>query len=127
MKAVKFFAKKLLRRIGYKLVRYETLLYNRRIPSLFETMDELSRIIQKNFTEGAFVECGYGIGRNFAVMSHFSNHLKRKIYGFDSFSGFPSIVEFDESIRNPIQGEWAVRTLKEAQDSIKALGLFDSE
>jgi len=127
MKTVKFFAKKLLRGIGYKLVRYESLAYNKRILSLYETFDYLSKIIQKNSIQGQFVECGYGYGRSFAVMSHFSTRLERKIYGFDSFSGFPSIVEFDESIRNPIQGEWAVRTLKEAQDSIKGLGLFDSE
>ena len=53
--------------------------------------------------------------------------MKRKIYGFDSFSGFPNIVELDHSVRNPIKGEWAVRTLKEAKDSIKGLGLFNND
>ena len=124
---VKFFARKLLRRIGYKIVRYESLPYSKRLLSLYETFDYLTRVIQKNSIEGQFVECGYGYGGSFTVLSHFATRMKRKIYGFDSFCGFPNIDELDHSLRNPIKGEWAVRTLKEAKDSIKGLGLFNND
>ena len=124
---VKFFVRKLLRNNGYKIVRYETLPYSKRILSLYETFDFLTKVILKNSIDGQFVECGYGYGRSFTVLSHFSTRMNRKIYGFDSFSGFPKIVELDRSIRNPIKGEWAVRTLKEAKDTVKGLGLFNDD
>ena len=124
---MKFSARKLLRSRGYKIVRYESLPYSKRILKLYETFDYLTKVIQENSVQGQFVECGYGYGRSFTVLSHFSTRMNRKIYGFDSFCGFPNISESDHSIRNPIKGEWAVRTLKEAQDSIIGLGLFNND
>jgi hypothetical protein len=123
---IRFFIVKLLRNFGYKIVRYESLLYNRRIPQLYENFHFLVKILEKNSIEGQFIECGYGYGRSFAVLSHFSFRMRRKIYGFDSFNGFPNITESDRSIRNPKKGEWAVLTLKQAKKSIEGLGLFNT-
>ena len=107
-------------------MRYESLPYNRRILQLYENFNYLVKIIEKNSIEGRFIECGYGYGRSFAVLSNFSHRMGRKIYGFDSFKGFPDITESDRSIRNPKKSEWAVITLKEAKKSIDSLGLFNT-
>jgi hypothetical protein len=123
---IKFFVAKLLRKIGLKIVRYESLPYNRRILQLYENFNNLVNILEKNSVEGQFIECGFGYGRSFAVLSHFSSRMRRKIYGFDSFKGFPNITESDRSIRNPKKGEWAVITLQEAKNSIEGLGLFNT-
>ena len=119
--------KKLLRALGLKIVKYESLPYNRRILETYEVFNSLILIIEKNSIDGVFVECGYGYGRSFTVFSHFAAKLKRKIYGFDSFIGFPNVLEADSSCRNPIKGEWSVRTLSEAKRCINNLGLFESE
>jgi hypothetical protein len=123
---IRFILTKLLRNFGLKIVRYESLPYNKRFLQLYENFHFLVKILEKNSIKGQFVECGYGFGRSFAVLSHFSLRMRRKIYGFDSFKGFPNITESDRSIRNPKEGEWSVITLKEAKNSIERLGLFNS-
>jgi hypothetical protein len=114
----------LMRKFGYKMVRYESLAYDRRILEIYELFEVVTNIIEKNLIKGVFVECGFGYGRSFAVLSHFATKYKRKIYGFDSFSGFPNVLEIDQSIRNPKKGEWSVRSEKEAIKSMVNLGIF---
>jgi hypothetical protein len=93
---------------------------------LYENFDILVKILEKNSVKGDFVECGYGYGRSFAVLSHFSSRMRRKIYAIDSFQGFPNITELDRSSRNPKKGEWKVITKKGANKAIQALGLFNT-
>ena len=119
--------KKALRKVGYRIERYEILPYNRRILELYQNFDYLTETFQIINIEGVFVECGYGYGRSFTVLSHFSNKFKRKIYGFDSFAGFPKISKADYGPRNPIKGEWAVRTLSEAENWVRNSGLFENK
>lgn len=117
---------KILRKIGYRIERSENLTYNRRILELYQNFDLLTETFQINKVEGVFVECGYGYGRSFTVLSHFANKFKKKIYGFDSFAGFPQISRQDDhSPRNPIKGEWAVRTLNEAKNWVRNSRLFE--
>ena len=61
------------------------------------------------------------------MISHFAVESKRKIYGIDSFVGFPNVSDFDLSSRNPKNGEWSVRSLAEACESINSLGIFEDE
>lgn len=110
-----------------KFTRYEAITYNKRILETYEIFSQLILILQKNFVKGAFVECGYGYGRSFMVLSHFAVKLKRKIYGIDSFIGFPSVSKEDNSYRNPVTGEWAVMSYIEAKKSIKYHGHFENE
>ncbi len=119
--------KKILRKTGFKVERYEVLPYNKRIIEIYEVFSDLISIIEKNSIKGVFVECGFGYGRSFSVLSHFAIKLKRKIYGFDSFSGFPNVLQVDYSSRNPKNGEWSVRTLKEANKFISSTGLFKND
>ena len=117
--------KKLLRKFGYRVERYETLSYNKRILVLYEIFNELTLILEKNLIKGIFVECGYGYGRSFAVLSHFASRANIKIYGFDSFIGFPYVSNLDHSSRKARKHEWSVRTLVEANKAIINLGLFE--
>ena len=91
-----------------------------------EVFQELVSIVEKNSVKGIFVECGFGYGRSFTVLSHYANKLNRKIYGFDSFVGFPKIVQAVYSAVKPKKGDWSVRTLKEANRYINSLGIFKS-
>ncbi len=118
---------KVLRKIGYRIVPYENLPYNMRILELYENFEYLLETFQINDIEGVFVECGYGHGTSFTVLSHFSNKFKKKFYGFDSFVGFPQVVKEDHSPRNPIKGEWAVRTLSEAKNWVRNSRLFENK
>jgi hypothetical protein len=115
-----------LRRLGYKIIPYERIDYAKSILINYEVFVDLISTLEKNSVKGVFVECGYGYGRSFVVLGHFATKLKRKIYGFDSFKGFPNVLQIDYSYRNPIKGQWAVRTLKEAKKSISELGIFEN-
>lgn len=77
--------------------------------------DDLSK--NKIFFD-SIVECGVGRGRSLLTINHLLDiYLKTKIldlsenelkvYGLDSFEGFPKPTIFDYSFRNPKKGEWA--------------------
>ncbi len=62
---------------------------------------------------GTVVECGIGRGRSLVVISALNRIFSkeggggRKIFGFDSFEGFPAPAVEDESYRDPKKGEWS--------------------
>ena len=60
---------------------------------------------------GDIVECGLGEGNTFSMLAYLAgsdrNH-KRRLWGFDSFEGWPEPTKWDVSPRNPKKGEWAV-------------------
>ena len=62
---------------------------------------------------GDIVECGVGRGRSLIIISAINSLLDkneggdRKIYGYDSFEGFPEPTKEDKSIRNSRKGDWA--------------------
>lgn len=62
--------------------------------------------------KGDVVECGVGYGYSFFELCClvYLENKGRKIYGFDSFEGFPEPSEEDKSPRNPRKGEWNVST-----------------
>lgn len=70
----------------------------------------------------ALVECGVGRGRSLLIINQLLDiYLKTKlirsedkkffneikVYGLDSFKGFPKPTKFDSSYRNPKEGEWS--------------------
>ena len=63
--------------------------------------------------EGDIVECGVERGHTLVALSIFVQREKkgRKVYGFDSFEGFPEPLEVDSSPRNPQKGELSVTSL----------------
>ncbi|HZR26248.1 MAG TPA: TylF/MycF/NovP-related O-methyltransferase [Vicinamibacterales bacterium] len=70
-------------------------------------------------TKGSVVECG--VFRGFGVMSWAKlsailepENLTRRVYGFDTFQGFPSIHEKDDNVRKtPAVGELSANTYDE--------------
>jgi len=109
--AMKHFLRNLLRKLGSKVIAYETLTYHKSIFEIYEVFNCLIGILKNNSTQGSFVELGFGQGSSFSVLSHFAVNEKRKIFGLDSFIGFPKVLDLDSSIRNPKVGEWSVRNL----------------
>jgi hypothetical protein len=62
--------------------------------------------------EGDIVECGVGYGNSLFKLCYLAYYegKGRKIYGFDSFHGFPDPSAEDDSCRNPQKGQWNVST-----------------
>ena len=63
--------------------------------------------------EGDIVECGVGRGRSLLILAAINSLLaasdggQRRIFGYDSFEGFPEPTVEDSSPRNPQKGEWS--------------------
>ena len=77
---------------------------------------------------GSIIECGVAFGSGIFTFAHLSsifepaNHT-RKVFGFDTFSGFPSISKFDTgSDRESKKGWMKVDSYKELIEAIK---IFD--
>lgn len=81
--------------------------------------DDLSK---NNIFFNSIVECGVGRGRSLLTINQlldiylktqslnfdkFDFPEKIKVFGLDSFEGFPQPSEFDKSFRNPKKGEWS--------------------
>ncbi|RMZ49852.1 hypothetical protein EB822_10745 [Flavobacteriaceae bacterium PRS1] len=65
--------------------------------------------IKSNKISGDIVECGVGRGVSIFSFANICNliGLKKLIYGYDSFDGFPEPTTEDNSIRKPQKGEWS--------------------
>jgi hypothetical protein len=124
MNLVKVVVKKLLRFFDLKVTTYNELPYNKRILQNYDTYREILSINNIDKIPGSFVELGFGYGRSFVIFGHLSVFYGRKLYGFDSFSGFPKITTYDASSRNPKKNQWKVRTLAEAENFIRGTGLL---
>lgn len=62
---------------------------------------------------GDIVECGVGKGMTLAMLCYLAGSEDgpvkgRRVWGFDSFEGWPEPTEWDRSPRNPQKGEWAI-------------------
>ncbi len=64
------------------------------------------------YVSGDIVECGLGEGNTFSMLAYLAGRedsvKPRKIFGFDSFEGWPEPNKSDQSPRNPKKGEWKV-------------------
>lgn len=78
--------------------------------------------------DGDVVECGVGYGNSFLMLaSLIKDEMKgRKLWGFDSFEGFPELSQYDESPRNLSQQECAGTSVLYVQNLLMACG-FDPE
>lgn len=75
--------------------------------------------------EGDIVECGVGQGRTllFWGILTFAEGRHRRLWGFDSFEGFPEPSPEDASPRNPQKGEWAAGGMREVENLLLESGL----
>jgi len=116
-----------LRPLGLKLVPYYFLPLTGEVFRKFETMNFLVSSINKRNISGEIVECGFGFGRSFSILSYLAVKSKRKLFEFDSFSGFPSIHALDHSDRKAKTGEWNVRNLKESIEFTESLDYLSNQ
>jgi len=76
--------------------------------------------------KGSVVECGVFRGAGLMSWALFSDmmepvNLTRRIYGFDTFGGFPSVSQKDKNkLRNPGVGDLKANVYNELQNVIKA-------
>jgi Macrocin-O-methyltransferase (TylF) len=101
-----------LKRLGYHIVKGCQIKNNRDWVMHLLYFKELYDLIAN--VDGDIVECGIGYGESLyklCCLAYFENK-GRRIYGFDSFEGFPEPSEEDRSPRAPRKGEWNVSTAK---------------
>lgn len=81
----------------------------------------LSRLCARTaMLEGDIVECGLGHGFSFAYLAEQAQQAGKKLYGFDSFEGFPTPTPEDRSAYAVQAGDWANVTHVEIVDRILA-------
>jgi hypothetical protein len=81
--------------------------------------DALLREIDDCGIRGDVVECGVGRGLSLYVLGFFMSRRDhdRRLYGFDSFEGFPAPTPFDESPRRPLKGDlWSDTSLRHVRE-----------
>lgn len=126
-KIIPILNRSIFRRLGIKIVPYSTLPVNGFLFSKLDFFHLLITELKNRNIEGDIVECGFGVGRSFSILSHLAKEHNRKVYSFDSFTGFPNINKNDKSPRNPKVGQWSVRTLREAQEFANTLKLQENK
>ncbi len=91
-----------------KILGYEIAIIRKQNPGFI-----IDRILLEFYTsiyviDGDIVECGVGEGTTFLSLVYLAKleSKGRKIWGFDSFEGFPEPSIYDKSPRNPKKGEW---------------------
>lgn len=129
LKTIKSAINRALSGIGYEIrsnatsrvpaMTYPTtarLLYFRRLMDLIAPLD------------GDVVECGVGRGHSLLMLASLvrDEGAGRKIWGFDSFEGFPEPAEEDRSHRNPKKGEWGDTQVVEVRNLLLQ-GALDRE
>jgi hypothetical protein len=84
---------------------------------LKELYDQIASI------EGDIVECGVGYGDSLFAFSVLAARegKGRRVWGFDSFEGFPETSIEDQSPRNPQKGQWGDATLEKLQNRIEII------
>jgi len=115
--------KNILQKYGYTVEQYPIVPMNiRQMNSLLYFGSMYDRI---NNVEGSVVECGIGKGRSFLYLSFLIDKegKKRKIWGFDSFEGFPEPDKEDSSVRNPKKGEWSDTSISYIKKILKNAGI----
>jgi hypothetical protein len=100
---------------AFSLMNAGRFLYQRR---LFDVVKDL---------DGDIVECGVGMGATLLMWSElcYDEGRHRRIWGFDSFEGFPAPTVQDASPRNPQKGEWAISTVRTIRDMLVTSGLSE--
>ncbi len=110
MKKLTSFLKKLLGGFGLSISHsHQIQLNTRQMRSLLYLGAMFNRVRHLN---GSIVECGVGKGRTLLYFSFLAENegKNRKVWGFDSFQGFPEPSPNDASPRKAKKGEWSGNT-----------------
>lgn len=127
MKFIKKFIKLVLKKINFQIISRFLIPNDLRQIKLstyvWRQMEKVTDI------EGNIVECGIGRGRSFLYLASFVylNNTNRKIWGFDSFEGFPEPNHIEKNTpRNPKKGEWAYMSASDIKNILKTSGIIES-
>lgn len=127
------FIRTLIRRSGFALTRsarrtsrylnqYYPPLYYRGYVEKLVGFEALLRSVDEARVPGDVVECGVGRGLTLYMLGHFmaARRSPRRLYGFDSFEGFPPPTAADASDRRPVAGDlWADTSLTHVADHFR--------
>jgi hypothetical protein len=120
---LKSLIKKGLKSVGYEAVPQHTLVLNtrqiRNVLYFGRMFDHIRNV------GGNIVECGVGRGRSFLYLSYLIEEESkgRKIFGFDSFEGFPEPHAADMNFRAPKKGEWSGVSPHDITSLLKVAGI----
>jgi hypothetical protein len=101
------------------LAQYYPPLYYRGYIEKVIGYDAILRTADAAGIEGDVVECGIGRGLTFYMLGHLlaRQPSARRLYGFDSFEGFPAPTAADASSRQPVQGDlWSDTSMRHVRD-----------
>ena len=117
----RFFFVRAIRKVG-KLIDYRV---DFSPQSLVDTHTEKLAYLQKLCKRtanlpGDIVECGLGQGFSFAGLSKIGYETNKKIWGFDSFEGFPAPAPEDSSSYSVKAGDWGNVNLEMVTSKILA-------
>lgn len=98
--------------VEFTYIQVSKFLYFKRVFDLIRNLD------------GDVVECGVGPGHSLLMFSFLAREegKRRKLWGFDSFEGFPKPSLHDKSERNVRRGEWSV-SIPEVKERLLRAGL----
>lgn len=87
----------------------------------------IARYLADENVAGDIVECGVGRGVSFFLIGYFMSRLgvSGRLFGFDSFAGFPAPSQYDQSSRNPRLGEWGDTSPEHVRQHFVEAGLTD--
>lgn len=91
-------------------------------------LDLLLNLIKKHRIAGDIVECGVGRGLSFFILGVVSARLELgcRLFGFDSFQGFPEPSEFDQSDRRARKGDlWSETSVEHVRSHLIDAGLAE--
>ena len=109
LQKVKIFGFKLKIRKNFQILHDKFKIIDKRCIELnkgnFQLFSYFS-MISENAPKGNIVECGLGKLKSFQMLKLLNE--SKKIFGFDSFCGFPNPTKEDRSPRNPQKGDWNI-------------------
>jgi hypothetical protein len=89
-------------------------------------LDYFSNLFEKlKGSEGSIVECGVGLGVTFLILAFLvqKEGKKRKLWGFDSFAGFPEPSSEDmKTARQPKKGDWSGISSADIEEILRHAG-----
>lgn len=131
---------KIANKLGYTVYKSEFIPKPRSPFTHFPVANALRKFLyfqkiynQISHLDGDIVECGVGHGASLMILSVLAEdeNKQRKLWGFDSFEGFPQPSAEDKSNRNPQEGEWSDTSIEFIANLFQEFGIpssyFDSQ
>jgi len=117
------FIKDLIKKAGFRIIKIDSILPDTILMQKLLYFNRMFNVVSS--IEGDIVECGVGEGKTFLLLAFLmsNNRKRRKLWGFDSFEGFPEPTSEDESFRKPKKGEWTGTSPEDVIGLLKRVGI----